>query len=448
MTPSTGKSDMITELEAYLKEGHYLWDIQASTLIVDFMSFVRSHTVNQSLYPNFKTLAETLFKLINMQASGQMIHIVFDSYVEKSLKESTRQLRSHSSIEISKVDCATPLPRQMEKFWSSSKNKECFQSFIRSYFSLPYEQSNQELILSGVLINDQQLPAMLIFNQNNDNVAINSLASNIEEADQRLIQHIYWAAKKGKSTFVVISNDTDVLVLLIHYVKKFKNVGVSKIWQKIGLGDKRRFIPIHSLYQRIPKPLKDVLLSCYIETGCDYLSRVGTKLGALRALPEKFLKHFGSKDLDEEQAKLAEEFLVNVLKNNAVERTFDQLRYSQYKKQLDLIDLPPTSHSVIHGHIRRWWFLLRKLSSLLKETDEDALDPTEHGWKNVNGHLLPDKCLLLVPDHLLKNCRCKTEDTSKRCNSKRCTCRNLNVGCTSLCACTEACANSWYQYLK
>ena len=79
-------SDMITELEAYLKEGHYLGDIQASALIVDFMSFVRSHTVNQSLYPNFKTLAETLFKLINMQASGQMIHIVFDSYVEKSVE--------------------------------------------------------------------------------------------------------------------------------------------------------------------------------------------------------------------------------------------------------------------------------------------------------------------------------------------------------------------------
>ena len=132
-------------------------------------------------------------------------------------------------MKISKVDCVTSLPRQMEKFWYSSKNKECFQSFIRSYFSLPSEQSNQELILSGVLINDQQLPAMLIFNKNNDNVAINSLASNIEEADQRLIQHIYWAAKKGKSTFVVISNDTDVLVLLIHYFKKFKSVGVSKI---------------------------------------------------------------------------------------------------------------------------------------------------------------------------------------------------------------------------
>ena len=153
MTPSTGKLNMITELEAYLKEEHYLGDIQASTLIVDFMSFVRSHTVNQSLYPNFKTLAETLFKLINIQASEQMIHIVFDSYAEKSLKESTRQLRSHSSIEISKVDCTTSLSRQMEKFWSSSKNKECFQSFIRSYFSLPSEISNQELILTGVLIN-------------------------------------------------------------------------------------------------------------------------------------------------------------------------------------------------------------------------------------------------------------------------------------------------------
>ena len=296
--------------------------------------------------------------------------------------------------------------------------------------------------MSGVQINNQQLPAKLISRQSNENASIASLASNIEEADQRLIQHIYWAAGKGKSTFVVVSNDTDVLVLLIHYFKKFKSVGVSKIWQKIGIGHKIRFLPIHHLYYRIPKALKDVLLSCYIGTGCDYLSKVGTKLGALRALPEKFLSHFGSRNLDEVQVELAKEFLVNIIKSNAHERTFDQLRYSQYKKQLDLIDLPPTSHSIIHGHIPRWWFLVRKLSTLLKDRDEDDLDPTDHRWTNVDGHLLPEKCLLLVPDHLSKTCGCKHDDERKRCGSNRCTCKNLNVGCPSLCECTAACANS------
>ena len=86
MTLSTVKSDMIVEIEAYLREEHYLEDVQTSTLVVDFMSFVRSHTVNQSLYANFRILAEMLFNIINMQAPGQMIHVVFDSYVEKSLK--------------------------------------------------------------------------------------------------------------------------------------------------------------------------------------------------------------------------------------------------------------------------------------------------------------------------------------------------------------------------
>ena len=406
------------------------------------MSFVRSHTINQSLYANFRILAEKLFNIINTQAPSQMIHIVFDSYVEKSLKDSTRQSRSHSVMEISKVDSDTPLPKQMEKFWSSSKNKESFQNFIRSYFSLLAKQNNQETILSGVQINNQQVPAIQISSQSHENTFIASLASNIEEADQRLIQHIYWAAGQGKSTFLVVSNDTDVLVLLIHYFKKFKSAGVSKIWQKLGTGHKKRCIPIHHLYYRIPKPLKDVLLPCYIGRGCDYLSKVGMKLGSLRALPEKFLSGFGTKNLDEVQIKLAEEFLVNVIKNNARERTFDELRYSQYKKQLDLIDLPPTSHSITHGHIHRWWFLVRKLKTLLKDSDGDDLDPTDHGWTSVDGHLLPEKCLFLVPDHLSKTCGCKHDDEKKQCGSNRCTCKKLNVGCTSFCECTAACANS------
>ena len=116
--------------------------------------------------------------------------------------------------------------------------------------------------------------------------------------------------------------------------------------------------------------------------------------------------------------------------------------YSQYKKQLDLIDLPPTSHSITHGHIHRWWFLVRKLKTLLKDSDGDDLDPTDHGWTSVDGHLLPEKCLFLVPDHLSKTCGCKHDDEKKRCGSNRCTCKKLNVGCTSFCECTAACANS------
>ena len=42
-----------------------------------------------------------------------------------------------------------------------------------------------------------------------------------------------------------------------------------------------------------------VLLACYVGTGCDNTSNIGTKLRALSAFPEKFLQKFGHKDLDD-----------------------------------------------------------------------------------------------------------------------------------------------------
>ena len=58
-------------------------------------------------------------------------------------------------------------------------------------------------------------------------------------------------------------------------------------------GTKRRFIPIHTLYSRLTSSLCEVILAVHIGTGCDYISKIGTKLGAIKANPEIYLKGFG-----------------------------------------------------------------------------------------------------------------------------------------------------------
>ena len=365
---------------------------------------------------------------------------MFDSYEEKSLKDATRQLRSSQLLNICKIQGNTPLPHQMDKFWSSSKNKESFQMYVREEFTLMAQEKHHHLILSGMLVNGIQVPAIHIAAMGERRL-IDQLMCNIEEADQRLIKHIFWSLKKEKkTTFIVKSKDTDVMVLLIHYLSKFIKAGMKKLWQQTGVGNNKRFVPVHHLYTRIPKPLREVLLACYIGTGCDYLSKVGTKLGALSAFPEKFLKKFGKVELDSEQISLAEEYLVNVLKSNATEKTFDQLRLNQYEKQLDILDLPPTSHSITQGHIRRWWFLTKKLNSLFDDK-EFSLDPTQYGWEDKDGHLLPQKNLLSVPDKILTTCSCKHGNEEKRCQSQRCSCKKAGVPCTSFCECKIICRN-------
>ena len=60
----------------------------------------------------------------------------------------------------------------------------------------------------------------------------------------------------------------------------------------MGTGEKQRYIPLHSLYKRLPKPLRKVILSAYVGTGCDYISKLETKMGALNAFTVKYLNNF------------------------------------------------------------------------------------------------------------------------------------------------------------
>ena len=50
-----------------------------------------------------------------------------------------------------------------------------------------------------------------------------------------------------------------------------------------------------------PRPLIKVLLATHIGTGCDSLSRIGTKFSALNAIPGMYLGGFKTRELDDVQ---------------------------------------------------------------------------------------------------------------------------------------------------
>ena len=93
-------------------------------------------------------------------------------------------------------------------------------------------------------------------------------------------------------------------------------------------------------------------------TGCDTLSKVGTKHAALKALPSVHLENFGTSELTEEAIDHAEHFLVDILKPKSTVKTFNELRelkYFDYKSDIDLTKLPYTS-STIRLHIARGFY--------------------------------------------------------------------------------------------
>ena len=94
----------------------------------------------------------------------------------------------------------------------------------------------------------------------------------------------------------------------------------------------------------------------------------------------------------------AEEYLVKVYDTHTDIEIFDELRIKVWTVTNSVYNLPPTMFSIRNGHIRRWWFLYKHLGSLLNPGEYDFLSPQDYGWDVLDGDLLPEKCLNLVPD--------------------------------------------------
>ena len=182
---------------------------------------------------------------------------------------------------------------------------------------------------------------------------MDELQYDIEEADIRIIPHILYATEKGSEPVIVLSNDTDILVLNLYYTEKFKRKGLKEIMQRCGIGNTTRYIPVHILADKLGRDMCKVLPALHILTGCDMTSKVGTKCSGMKANPVQFLVTFGrSMSPTDSDIAQAEAFLVQVLQNGAPYATMDELCYYIYfhAKNVTYSELPPTSYC-IHAHI-------------------------------------------------------------------------------------------------
>ena len=283
-------------------------------------------------------------------------------------------------LELATIEENTRIPTQLDKFWGSSANKKHLQKFVANTALQMAKEGNLNIVLSGTVVDKEAQPSKAVINHQ-EYADIEPLKSLIEEADSRIISHIHRSlTSQGYKTFVVLSNDTDVLVLILHYFKQFKNFGIEKVWIRMGseATKTRRLIPLHQMYKRMPKPLNKVLLATHVGTGCDALSKIGTKLAALNAIPEMFLEGFGTRELNEMQIRKCEEHMVKVMKLNTECKTFKSLRFMQYRNDDSIFNLPPSSFSITQGYIQRWYFLVKEFSNIL--------NPNRLILVTINGH--------------------------------------------------------------
>ena len=371
--------------------------------------------------------------MISKIGKATQIDIVYDSYIENSIKDSERRRRSSDiePVEYVNLSLDSPSPVEIDRFWASSKNKERLQILSRQFFTQKANEHDVAIILSGYITDTEGIQDCV--KSTSDKITIQGqLTSMIEEADCRLIPHMIEAAKCGASRAVVFSNDTDVAIYCLTYVNRCRIYGCREIWNRFGTGERTRDIPIHLLAAKLGENLSSsIILKAHVVTGCDVTSKIDTKSSALKKNPERFLHDFGIGEPSDAAFGHAEQYLVNVLQENSQCKTFDELRYKMYRTQnKGLSELPPNSHS-LHGHLLRSHHFINFCLSL-EHNDVNMQSPLDFAWKLVHGMLVPHKYLRILPKKYINRCSCK-----KGCK-KGCGCKPEL--CTEYCKC-EDCNN-------
>ena len=80
----------------------------------------------------------------------------------------------------------------------------------------------------------------------------------------RIIPHIQWDLINftDRSAVIVISNYTDVQILLLFYMQNFISYGLKKLFLVTGTGDRKKSIPVHLIQTVLGDSYCKALLKC------------------------------------------------------------------------------------------------------------------------------------------------------------------------------------------
>ena len=332
------------------KNGRVSWWDCKTTYLVDVMAWFRRNTTK-----GLKTFGDpcncTMENAKKVANGATRIDFVFDSYYETSVKDSDKARRNRqNAVDISNLSVDTLMPVDMNSFWASKSNMMKIQNLLRQQVITRYPTlfPDVEVVVSGVSGLSEKTPCQSM--KNGEVSDVTDLDVDIEEVDARFIPYAMHTTKLGTARVVLLSSDTDVLVLALYFWCILHAHGLSEIWIRAGVGNTIRYIPLHTLANKIADLCK-VLPAAHCLTGCDVTSKVGTKHAAITSDPGAYLSQLGEVVSDTEMEVMiskAEEYLVNVLKKGTQCKTSDELRYWQYhnSKKATLGQLAPTSRGL------------------------------------------------------------------------------------------------------
>jgi len=137
-------------------------------------------------------------------------------------------------------------PKVWKHFLASNDNKADLASYLSDYLIQNCQElpRNCELVIGGGF-------STMTEAKSSKRRHI-KLHGNHEEADTRLILHLCEAVHMGYSRILVICNDTDVMLLLIHFLPH----DASEVWMICGSRQSHKSYPIHVIASKLSSSVK------------------------------------------------------------------------------------------------------------------------------------------------------------------------------------------------
>ena len=439
------KHKMMTLLEQFQSENpapSITTTSSSKVLIIDAMAFV--HPLKKS--PATRTLRDLqdvfISKIENRLQGFDEGRVVFDTYLDTSLKDKTRAKRSSSNAKEFKLHTDMILNMSMKDLMSSSRNKRQ----LTIIFAKGLIQHFIDKIIKLHVVYDDKIVGADKSEEKHSH----------EEADTLIPQQVIASAAESPDKEIhVLCQDTDVFTYLLDLVATEKINKQTSLKLHAGKGFSR-VIDIRERVHVLGEPKCRGLVGFHHFTGADWGGKFVGKskeawTKAYLALCDEdpalqCFRKLGEENIQNEliEARLPaewrplERFVCKVYSQNGP-LSIPKLRWELFRtKNLEGEMLPPTLSSLL-PHIRRTNYMA-KVSKSYKTACPELPQIEENGWSVESNTYSPIRCLALpAPKAVIELTKCSCRVSC----SGNCGCSRNNLPCTPLCKCySSGCSNT------
>ena len=437
----SGKSKLFTKLIPGSESG----PPTANGLIVDISTIIRSHAAIVNLssltYSDFAKYILNYVETLATKLQVERMDLVFDTYLNESIKSMTRDSRGQSCEILFDEDDL--IKEKAESFLLNSENKTRFNALIQKHATNPlFWQWSGEIVTTY---------GKKFWSRNEGVREIGEWMDAVhEEADNRMLIHAKDMLDAGIKSIVIRTGDTDVIIIFLAYHLQFRQYSNSDIWiEKPG----KKFISLNNAYDDLGESFCLAVPFFYCFCGCDSTTSFFQKPST--QMFDFWMKYSGQPELSEVFQQLSWqpskemidrclpiiEMFINFCYGQEGLTSVNEARLKIFKSSVskNLRELPPCRSS-LELHVQRsayqsGWVWGNTLS-------QKPVPPVyDWGWYKVQDGRLgirwcPIDTSLNNNDSILldsiKTCRCK--DICKNCN-----CARKNIACLKYCKCKGNC---------